>query len=127
MERCPKENKKENKERARGGIMKQREMFCDRCHKTAPISEMRYELKGKDGRIALCSGCRSEKAVEKKEKTWVPEKKAYLCSRCRYKFKFDEKGVSSIKCPYCGKTDRVRAYNPEMAESIVKEVRQMPD
>jgi len=31
----------------------------------------------------------------------------YLCSRCNYKFKFDDDGITSLRCPYCGKADKL--------------------
>lgn len=108
----------------KGGKMEnERQMICDRCHKSVLTSEMRFEPKGADSMTALCSQCREEtKLPDKKQglKT-VPEKKTYFCGRCRYKFKFDQKGISNLKCPYCGRSDRTMVYNPESAEKIIKE------
>jgi len=36
-----------------------------------------------------------------------PDATHYLCTRCNYKFRFDDDGVTSLRCPYCGKPDKL--------------------
>ena len=91
-----------------------RQMVCDRCHRSAPISEMRFVPKGNDAKLTLCSGCRKEHVSEQKEmldkKAVDSSKKNYFCGRCRYKFQFNPTGVTNMKCPYCGKPDKVELH-----------------
>lgn len=100
-------------------------MICDRCHKSVPIPDIKYLPKGKDSRIALCSACRSKtdimKEINESVKKAVPQKKVYFCSRCKFKFKFDPKGVSNLSCPYCGKADRVVEHKMDSADALLKE------
>lgn len=98
-----------------------RRMICDRCRKAVPIKDIRYLPKGKDARIALCSECRSKGFVsDEKEKKVTDKKLKYFCSRCRYKFKFDPTGVSNIKCPYCGKDDKIIEDKVPPADELLK-------
>ncbi|MFH1683208.1 MAG: hypothetical protein ABIA37_05430 [Candidatus Woesearchaeota archaeon] len=90
-----------------------RQMVCDRCHKSDFISEMRFVSKGDDAKITLCRGCRKEDSSEKKKveaKKADVSKKNYFCGRCRYKFQFDPTSVTNLKCPYCGKPDKVELH-----------------
>lgn len=100
-----------------------REMICDRCRRAVPIPEIRFESRGADSKTALCNICRKEtKLQEEKIKLKAEaDKRTFFCGRCRYKFKFDPTGVSNLKCPYCGKADKVELNNPRAAGKIIKE------
>jgi len=98
----------------------ERKIACSRCRKIVPISDIKYVLTGKDMKLELCSECRGEKAkpathgIKVIKSTPTDSKKiSYLCARCKYKFKADPKAVS-LKCPYCGKSDKVMEYKLEL-------------
>ena len=68
--------------------------------------------------MVVCEACSEEleKAkLGKVDRTAIKKKfdtqlKTYVCSRCSYKFRVDEKraGVLYIvSCPYCGKDDKL--------------------
>lgn len=40
----------------------------------------------------------------------TPQKMLYYCSRCRYKFRHNPHGETNLRCPYCGRTDKVSEY-----------------
>lgn len=98
-----------------------RQAVCDRCRKFVPLSDIKYIPKGKDQKIMLCSACRakgdvaSEKSAKKED-----NKKIYICYRCNYKFKADPK-AKALRCPYCGKDDKLEEYKFSSAESLIKE------
>lgn len=98
-----------------------RKMVCDRCREFVPISEIRYQLK-ENSRIALCPNCR-EKAdtVNPKPRIKSEDKKPYFCERCKYKFRFDPKKGRALKCPYCGKEDKVTEDKISNAEDLIKQ------
>ena len=101
-----------------------RKVVCERCRKFVPISDIKYLPKGDDSKIALCSACRAKEAEDaKKEKVEKekPQKKSYICSRCNYKFKHDPKGVTNLKCPYCGKADKVSEFKVKSADVLISE------
>ena len=50
----------------------------------------------------------------------MAEKISYICTRCKYKFKHNPAGEVFLKCPYCGKDDRI--IEDKAANSIVKEI-----
>lgn len=86
-----------------------RKMTCDMCRKAVPISQMHYLAKGGESVMALCSACKNKKTAEKKkpdEKQTV-KKEIYICGNCSYKFKFKHDGVTNLKCPYCGRSDKL--------------------
>ena len=101
------------------------EMICGRCHNPAPVSDIQYIPTGVSSKIAMCSACRTKSNINKpagstRSKEVSSEKNQYFCSRCRYKFKFDAKGVTNLKCPYCGKYDQVKEYKNLSAEQLIK-------
>mgnify|MGYP001767605443 CR=1 FL=1 len=90
------------------------------------MPDIKYMPRGNDSRVALCSVCRSKKDVREKmaqvKQPVVQGKKPYYCERCNYKFKFDPKLGTGLKCPYCGKADAVEEYKDLSADSLLKEV-----
>jgi len=97
-----------------------REIVCSRCKKLKPVSDIKYESKSGEKLVALCSVCRSKKNVDSNIKAKKTSKKLiYYCTRCRYKFNFDPDRGSALKCPYCGRDDKVSEYkNPSAAELL---------
>ena len=102
-------------------------MICDRCKLSVPIPDINYVPKGKDAIMALCVSCRiKKKDAEKEVKITQQDKKPYYCYGCRYKFSFDAKGVSNLKCPYCGSGDKVGEYKPPSADKLLNEFSGVP-
>lgn len=116
-----------------------RKITCEGCRKTVLVSDVRYVLKGKEGRMALCSACRertdvsnmakkeSEKTTFKKPTPTITKvssdgRQIFICERCKYKFKFDMKSPSSLKCPFCGKSDKLVKENATSASNLLSEV-----
>lgn len=126
-----------------------RTMICDKCRKIVPINEVKYVLKENDLskeeslRWALCAACRETKSsnqviiktklvkpseikeqTTQEKKAFVqleePAKKVFLCARCNYKFKFNPIGISSLRCPFCGKNDRVTEYKSLSTEELIR-------
>jgi DNA-directed RNA polymerase subunit RPC12/RpoP len=102
----------------------ERQMICDRCRRAVPISDMKYMPKGDGGRIGLCSACRAkfnpEEEIKKEAKKAIGSKKQYFCTRCRYKFTYDPKSITNLKCPYCGKEDHVIEHKMQSADKLLK-------
>jgi len=124
-----------------------RTMICDKCRKIVPIPEIKYVLKENDLaeeeslRWALCATCRDSKSSNQviiktklvkpgeikepvqEKKTFVhleePTKKMFLCTRCNYKFKFNPSGNSVLRCPFCGKNDRVTEYKNLSTDELI--------
>jgi DNA-directed RNA polymerase subunit RPC12/RpoP len=107
-----------------------RKMICDRCHQAVPLSDVKYLPKGNDSKMALCSACRAQSLPEasqiKSSKAGTAKtppkdtRPAYFCGRCRYKFKYSADGVTNLKCPYCGKSDKIVEYKVGSAEMLIK-------
>ena len=103
--------------------MDMRQVICGRCKKSVPILDIKYLQKGDGSNIALCSSCRKVDAQQAKDasvKKKSVQKELYLCSRCNYKFRFDLHGVTNLKCPYCGKPDKVAKFQEQSADDLVK-------
>ena len=97
-----------------------REMICERCRKSVPFSDIKYSTKADGSIISLCSECRKNKIEKKEAEKKEAMKKTYYCTRCSYKFKFYTGGTALLKCPYCGKADRVSEYKATTADEIIK-------
>lgn len=123
-------------------------MICDKCGKIVPISEVKYVLKEDDLvkeenlRWALCRACRESKSSNqviiktklikpneikepvKENKSFIqleePIKKAFLCARCNYKFKFNPMSTGNLRCPFCGKNDRVTEYKNLSTDELIR-------
>ena len=115
----------------------ERSTICDRCRRTVPFSDLRYNSKLDGSLLLLCSVCRgknttsvSNKIESKKD---LPKKpvmlkepilKKYTCSRCKYRFNFKENGISKVKCPYCGKDDKLAMDKVSKAQDIINSVKE---
>lgn len=102
----------------------ERMLTCGRCKKSVPVSTIQYMPKGDGGVIALCSECRAQKvvksAIKPKPTTDSSIKKInYLCERCNYKFSYNPDGHALLKCPYCGKNDKLKDLSSTSAENLV--------
>lgn len=102
-----------------------RQMICGRCHNPVAVSDIQYIPTGVGAKIALCSACRAKSNIVSssgpvRRKEVPPGKNQYFCARCRYKFKFNSSGLSSLKCPYCGKNDKVKEYKDLSAQELIK-------
>lgn len=94
-------------------IEDEREMLCDKCRRPTSITDVKYVAKGDGTRLALCSKCRN-KVVESQIKA-NPEKSAktsekvpYVCGKCGYRFRFDPNSQAQLRCPYCGRPDKLQ-------------------
>ena len=103
--------------------MEQKKILCDRCRQFFALGEIRYVAKG-EGRVSLCNACREKHTAEstKGADTKKSTKQPYFCARCKYKFKFDAKGGAALKCPYCGKMDKIILDKPPRADKLLQEV-----
>jgi len=95
-------------------------VLCDRCKKLVPVSEVRYVPVGREFIKVLCKSCRSGRPTPLPEKK-QPPKKVYFCSRCRYNFRFDPEGNTILRCPFCGKADKVSEKKDIEAEKLLKD------
>ncbi len=99
-------------------------VICERCRKAVPAASVKYVQKGVDSKIILCADCRAKnpsfaesiKSAAKKESM----KQRYLCTRCKYNFKYSLNSQSVLKCPYCGKDDRLSEMQPMSADEFLK-------
>jgi DNA-directed RNA polymerase subunit RPC12/RpoP len=104
-----------------------RKALCERCRKFVPVSDIKYLPKGNSARMALCKKCLStfSSADEKKKKAFksasVSSSKNYFCSRCKYKFKFNTQSNATLRCPFCGKGDKVLEDKQIDANSILEQ------
>ncbi len=98
-------------------------VICERCRKAVPVTSVKYVQKGPDSKIILCTDCRAKnpsfadsiKDAAKKQSS----KQSYLCTRCKYQFKFSVSSQSTLKCPYCGKDDRLSEMQPLSADQLL--------
>ncbi len=100
--------------------MQGREVICQRCRKPVPAISVRFLPKGNDSYIVLCQECIKNEHQKKPVVKQKKERKDYFCSRCRYKFKFSDDGVTVLRCPYCGKADKVEKHPKMLAEDWLR-------
>ncbi len=107
-------------------MVSQRE--CHGCKKIVPASDMKYMLKGKS-MVAVCPECRTKNAApaDKSMKKEAPQKKTYICAKCKYKFKVSPDQEIFVQCPYCGRSDSVTKYQVLSSEALLKSVEETDD
>ena len=91
--------------------------LCEKCRRPVLITDIKYVAKPNGTRMALCSKCRAKPTVMEQitpHKKDSSKRESYECIRCNYKFKFDPYGVTALKCPYCGHTDKVQKVEDHM-------------
>jgi protein-arginine kinase activator protein McsA len=105
-----------------------RQVLCERCRKFVSIADIKYISKGNESRMALCKSCLALFNVEADKKKQLSaattarlNRPSYFCSRCRYKFKYDENSHATLRCPYCGKADKIVEDKLTSADAILKE------
>ena len=105
------------------GIHKYR---CVSCKKEFPSGKIRY---GRDGKSVFCIGCyekscKEELQKEKKDRSAsaaIPTDNLVLvCTKCMYKFYFNPKAKTKLRCPYCGEATHVK--KDLTADKILEEV-----
>lgn len=100
----------------------QRKYLCERCRKFFNFDDIKYIVKGSDAKIALCTKCRDAfKAESSKIKEKSVERVPYICGRCKYKFKYDKHSGAELKCPYCGKTDKIMLDRVSDINKLIQE------
>jgi hypothetical protein len=105
-----------------------RKALCERCRKFVPVSDIKFLPKGDNARISLCTSClKAFKSEDEKKKKVVAKSasfssgKTYFCGRCRYKFKLNLAGDATLRCPYCGKSDKMFEDKAIDADSLLRQ------
>lgn len=106
--------------------MGDRDMICERCRKAYPISDIKLMPRSGDRWIALCAKCREDPLAKStspsaKSAPKPSAKKDYVCNRCKYRFKFAPSSDAALRCPYCGKADKVYESVAVSADTLIKE------
>ena len=95
--------------------------ICERCKAAFPLDKTRLFHCTKEKDMLVCEDCckflkNMDKRIIPSSKTDTKTKikaepkpfyKTKYCSRCEYAFKVDINKVDVLRCPYCGKTDRI--------------------
>ncbi len=101
--------------------MANRMVTCQKCGKDVDVAEIKYMPKEDGNMIVVCSACSGGKTsnLEKFEhkKVEIPKKQEpvkqepvkvkYYCSRCKFEFTFKPDTNKVLRCPYCGRDDRI--------------------
>jgi len=104
-----------------------RKALCERCRKFVSISDIKYLPKGDNSRMALCKSCLKTLNPKDDKKKIIPKSsglsggKNYFCSRCKYKFKYNPQGDAALRCPFCGKSDKMLEDKQIDAESLLRQ------
>jgi len=101
-----------------------RQMYCERCRKAVLIANIKYVPKPDGTKISLCTDCLAKTHAYIGQNRPIPKSKkrsSYRCLRCKYSFKLDTTGETNLKCPFCGKDDKVIEDNITV-EKLIKEV-----
>jgi protein-arginine kinase activator protein McsA len=102
----------------------QRQILCERCRKFAPIDMVKYVAKGNEAKMALCTKCLKNfnpPGTQIKKASEQGELKSYTCEKCKYNFKFNTAKNAQLRCPYCGRADRIVDASTRSAGAILKE------
>jgi DNA-directed RNA polymerase subunit RPC12/RpoP len=104
-----------------------RKALCEMCRKFVSVTEIKYLPKGDNSRMALCTSClkifntgKDDKKKKTAQSASMSGGKTYFCGRCRYKFKFNLAGNAELRCPYCGKKDKILENKDIDADSIIR-------
>jgi protein-arginine kinase activator protein McsA len=103
-----------------------RQALCERCRKFVSVTDIKYVPKGDNSRMALCKSClKSFGGADEKNKkaakgASLSAGKSYFCGRCRYKFKFNSASNASLRCPYCGKGDKILEDKQVDADALLR-------
>ncbi len=112
--------------------------ICHKCKREVDISQVRYIPKGNDEMEIVCMACSGQQSntqviaskaptIETTIPKIIPEKPKkeekikYFCGRCKYKFKYLPSSTTKLKCPYCGKDDKIMEDKSD-AGTILREV-----
>ncbi len=104
-----------------------RKALCERCRKFVSISDIKYLPKGDNSRMALCKSCLKTFNPKDDKKKIIPKSsgfsggKNYFCSRCKYKFKYNPQSDAALRCPFCGKSDKMLEDKQIDAESLLRQ------
>ncbi len=93
--------------------------ICNRCKKIVPFDKVRFLPKDSTTNYVFCEDCctfmkKSAKPKEKSKRQVASPFSTYFCTRCKYKFKVDKSKAGifyNLKCPYCGKSERLEERN----------------
>lgn len=103
---------------------------CYQCNKLVPVSDLRFVLGEKGIAIPLCSECRAKTKQKVPVRKRVEEGRGikkevnrpdFYCERCKYRFKYDPRGRTDLRCPFCGKSDKIRQHKMHAADDLIKE------
>ena len=106
-------------------MIQERAILCGKCSKSVPIGDGKYVVKTSNGMpIAMCTSCRnsweSSNRKKKPEENVKELRKIFLCHSCGYKFRFNMSSSSRVKCPFCGRADRIEEDREDFAEKLVR-------
>jgi DNA-directed RNA polymerase subunit RPC12/RpoP len=95
---------------------------CEKCKSVVLIEKIRLYPNVDGTNLVVCEKCcedlklktkEADKALSSKiESLPNPEYGTFFCTRCNYTFRIDKTKAGlthNIQCPYCGKTDRLKA------------------
>jgi hypothetical protein len=103
-----------------------RQVLCERCRKFVQISDIKYLPKGNDSKMAICKNCLKTfgipgSQIKKTLSDGATAMQPYFCARCNYKFKFNASSRTSLRCPYCGKSDKITEEKARSTAQLLKE------
>src|SRR3989338_3796653 len=105
-------------------LMDSKKGRCDTCKKFVYLSDLKESYQ-EGQRKQICKSCfaKIENAkITQRTPAVDPSKMPYYCARCKYKFRVNIQKGADIRCPYCGKTDKVSEMKEISSESLLREV-----
>ena len=105
-----------------------RQILCERCRKFVSLSDIKYLPKGNDAKMALCRNCLKNfnpmgagaaKKAPSQESSSVMS--GFFCGRCNYKFKFNTARDATLRCPYCGRADKIVEQKTQSASHLLRQ------
>jgi protein-arginine kinase activator protein McsA len=102
----------------------QRQILCERCRKFVPLSHIKYVAKGNESKMALCNKCLkafsvSPSQIRKDSLASKPESR-FVCERCSYTFTMKDSSSANLRCPYCGRDDKIVDANTKSAGHLLR-------